>query len=434
MCASAVRIVGPLSLELLQRSIEGVIRRHEALRTRIVSISGSLYQQVEPITAYVLITIDLPDPPARARSEVSRLAQEFINARIDLAVGPLFEAKVWRLSDDEHVLVLLIDHIVSDGISTGIISREIWECYRQGTLGQPVSLPGIPVQFPDYAVWQAQTRLAWMERHAEYWRQHLRGARPTLIPVDKRLSDRTPAIGVIKHILFGEAITVALREAARRERALLSVLFLAVYAVAVSAWCKTEDLLVAFPSHGRHRPGLHNVVGYLAHVLPLRIRVEKAYMFRELLAQVKREIATAFEHRDFDRVPDLVPECTTDVIFNWQTTHSKQGPLDHYVLVECADQLSRSFKFDSGTEPEKPHATNQLRVLPFTARTVESAKFAPVIFDTPSDIHILVRFDPNVLAPATVEMFGRHLSIIAMETCEHPTLCIASLLDKIDMN
>lgn len=434
VCASAVRIVGPLSLALLRRSIEVVIRRHEALRTRIVLKNGSLYQQIEPVPVDVLSVIDLSDQ--HVRREVSRLAQEFIDTRIDLAVGPLFEAKVWRLSDNEHVLVLLIDHIVSDGVSNGILTREVWECYRQGMLGQqdPVSLPQIPVQFPDYAVWQAQTRLVWLEKHAEYWRQHLRGASPTVIPADQSLSDRKPTIGVIKHIPFGDELTAALREAARRERALLSIFVLTAYAVVLSAWCRREDLLVVFPSHGRHRSALRNVVGFLANVLLLRIQVKREHTFGELLAQVKREIAAAFEHRDFDRVPDLLPECTTEVSFNWQATHSKQGPLDHHVVLECADQLSRSFEFDSGTGVEKSHTTNQLRVLPFTARTLECEKFVPMIFDTPSDIHMTVRFDPSILAPVTIEKFGRSLLTIAKEICQHPTLCIASLLGKIDMN
>lgn len=431
LCATAVRIVGPLSLALLQKSIEIIIRRHEALRTRIVLKSGSPYQQIEPVAACVLSTIDLSDQPLHARREVSRLAQEFIDTPIDLAVGPLFEAKMWKLSDDEHVLVLLIDHMVSDGVSNGILTREIWECYRQGMLGESVSLPQISVQFPDYALWQAQTRLAWMEKHAEYWREHLRGAGPTVIPADRSPSDGKPAIGVTKHIPFGDELTVALRGAARRERALLSVFVLTAYAVVLSVWCTTEDLLVAFPFHGRHRPALRNVVGWVANTLLLRIHVKSAQMFGELLAQVKREIANALEHQDFDRLPDLLPKCATEVSFNWQATHSKQGPLDHHVMLECSDQLGRSFELGLGAEVKNAHATNQLRVLPFPARSPGSAKFVPVIFDTPAALHMTVTFDPNFLAPVTIEMFSRRLLIIAKEICQHRTTSIASLLGMI---
>jgi hypothetical protein len=434
MCASAVRIEGPLSLGLLEMSIETVIRRHEALHTHIVLKSGTPYQQIEPIPAHVLGTVDLSDQPPRARREVSRLAQEFIDTPIDLAVGPLFEAKVWKLSDDEHVLILLIDHMVSDGVSNGILTREVWECYRQGMLGHAVSLPEIPVQFPDYAVWQAQTCLAWMEKHAAYWRQHLLGASPTVIPADQSLLDTKSALGVTQHIPFGDELTVALREAARRERALLSVFVLTAYAVVLSAWCRTDDLLVVFPSHGRHRPVLRHVVGFVATMLILRIQVKREQQFGELLTQVKREVASALEHRDFDRVPDLLPEYMTEVSFNWQATHSKQGPLDHHVVLECAHPLHRALEFGSGVDAKKTHTKNQPTVLPFPARTPGAAKFVPVIFDTPSGIHMTVRFDPNVLAPGTIEKFGRSLLIIAKEICQHPLPPVASLLRQIDMH
>jgi hypothetical protein len=419
MCASAVRILGPLSLDLLQTSLEIVIRRHEALRTRIVLNDGGPYQQIEPVPPRVLSTIDLSDQPPHARGDVSRLVQESIDTPIDLAVGPLFEAKLWKLSDDEHVLILLIDHMVSDGVSNGILTREIWECYGRAMLGQPISLPQIPVQFADYAVWQAQTYPAWMEKHAEYWRQHLRGAGPTVIPADQSLLDGKSAGVLTKHIPFGDELTAALRGAARRERALLSVLVLSAYAVVLSAWCTTQDLLVAFPFHGRHRPALRNVVGFVTNTLLLRIHVEREQTFGELLAQVKREIASALEHRDFDRVPDFLPEYEAKGVgINWQTTHSRHGPLDHDVALEGVDQS---------------YTTNQLRVLAFPTRSPAYVRFVPLIFDTPSALHMTIAFDPKILAPLTIEKFGRSLLIVCKEICQHPMPCIESLLGKVDV-
>lgn len=435
MCAGAVRVMGPLNLDLLRTSIEFVTRRHEALRTRIVVKSDGPYQEIEPVPAHVLSVIDLSDQPSHAHRGLPRLAQEFICTPVELEIGPLFEGKIWRVSDDEHVLVLLIHHIISDGISTGIISREIWECYRQEVLAQPVSLPPLPVQFPDYAVWQAQTRIAWMQKHDAYWRQHLRGASPTVIPADKGLSDITPLTETIKNMQFGDELTAALREGARRERVLLSVFVLAAYAVVLSAWCKTEDLLVSFASHGRHRPALRNVVGFFAHMLPLRIKVNREQTFYGLLAHVKREVATALEHRDFDRVSDLLPECATKVGFNWQSTHSQQGALDHYVATECEYPVSRSFELDFDVKPERSPTTSQLRILPFHLQVPDYAThFIPVIFDTPSTLLMMIAFDPKILAPTTIERFCRNLCVIAKEICQVRTQCITSLLGKIDVD
>lgn len=435
MCASAVRIVGSLDLELLEMSIQSVIQRHEALRTRIVLRGDSPYQHVEPAPARILGLVDLSDQLPSAGREVSRLAQEFIDTPINLAAGPLVEAKVWRLSDNEHILILLIDHLVTDGVSNGIVTREIWECYRQGMLGQPVSIPQIPVQFPDYAVWQAATYSAWMEKHAEYWRQHLRGVGHTVIAADQNLPNEPIADGC-EPISFGDDLTAALRDAARRDRALLSVFVLTAYAVVLSAWCGTDDLLVMFASHGRHRPALRNVVGCVANTLQLRIHIKREQSFGELLSQVKREVASAFEHRDFERVQDLLPECTTQVGFNWQTTHSGVGALDYHVPLECAYPLNRSFDFDSCVERGSTATRNQLSLLPFRARSpgaeVGSVRLAPVIFDTPSALHMIIGFDSSSLASTTVEKFGQALLRIAKAVCEHPTPSIASLLEVID--
>lgn len=433
MCVTVVRVLGPLSLSLLQRSIEVVIGRHEALHTRIVMKGGTPYQQIEPTPPYVLSCIDLSDQQPRASSEASRLVQKFIDTPVDRVTAPPFEAKVWKLGDCEHVLVMLIDNLFSDGTSNGIISREVWECYRQGDLSQPdpAILPPVRLQFPDYAVWQAQTHLHWMEKHAEYWRQYLSGARPTAIPEDRCLSEEKPATGTTKHIPFGEELTVALRDTARRERSLLSVITLVAYAIVLSAWCKTGDLLVALASHGRHQQALRNTVGYVANYLLLRIKIKREQTLGELIAQVKHDMAAAFAHRDFDRLPDFLPEYTTEVVFNWQATHSKQGPLDHHVMFECADQLVCPSEAGLAAQIEKTHATNQIRILPFPARTPDLVKFGAVFFDTPSGIHMTVTFDPSILAPRTIDLFHRCLLMVAKEICQCPAPSIASLLAKV---
>jgi non-ribosomal peptide synthetase component F len=271
-----------------------------------------------------------------------------------------------------------------------------------------------------------------MEKHAEYWRQTLHGAVPTVIPADKHLSDAPPASGITTHIPFGEEVTVALREAARRECCLLSVFVLAAYAVVLSAWCGTEDLLVIFPSHGRHHAALRNVVGFVANMLLLRIKIKREQTFGDLLRQVKHVVAASLAHRDFDRLAEFLPEYTTEVAFNWQPTHSKTGALDHFVMLECADQLSASFELGVRSPAEQSEPATQLRVLPFPASTPGLVKFQPVLFDTPSGIHMTVMFDPNILAPATIETFARRLLSIARGVCRDSTTCLGSLLRNID--
>ena len=136
LCVSVVRVEQSLRPPILQRSIEVVMRRHDALRTRIVHNNGAPYQQIAPFVASAFSTIDLSDRQPHASGEVSRLVQEFVHASLDRTAGAPFEAKFWKLTEDEHVLVLLIDGLFSDGISNGIINREILECCRQRMLGE----------------------------------------------------------------------------------------------------------------------------------------------------------------------------------------------------------------------------------------------------------------------------------------------------------
>src|SRR6202000_2033096 len=118
-----------------------------------------------------------------------RLAQQFADEPIDLSVGPVFEAALLRISVREHVLILLLDHIVSDAASWGILSKEIWTSYSQAAHGQSSLLPNLSVQFPDYAVWQQRTHGAWLRKHEAYWRGHLSGAPRIRMPRDEGLPE-----------------------------------------------------------------------------------------------------------------------------------------------------------------------------------------------------------------------------------------------------
>jgi len=166
-------------------------------------------------------------------------------------------------------------------------------------------------------------------------------------------------------------------------------------------------------------------------MLFLRIRIDGEKTFAELLSDVKREIAAAFEHRDFDRVPDLFPLNETDISFNWQTTYSKGAPLDHHVMLECADHLPQPAPIPSPSPFGHSSEADQLRILPFPARSPYLRKFDPVFFDTATNVHMVVTYDPGILTPLTIELFCRCLLILVKEICQNSALQIAPLLERI---
>jgi hypothetical protein len=429
LCATAVRILGRFDPVLFKQSVDAVVRRHESLRSRFVSIDGVPHQEVAPGAHSFNIVELLQLDPATADQEVMRQAQDFIDRPIDLGVGPLFEVRLWKLRDDDHVLVMLIDHMISDGMSNGILTGEIWKSYEHVVRGEPLDLPALPVQFGDYAVWQERTRQSWMREHAEFWRRHLSDARPTGIPFQHHSSDGIQPVGLTAHIPFGEALTARLRKAAQGERSLLSIFILAAYAVVISSWSRQQDLLIAFPAHGRNQPVLRNMVGFVANVLHLRVPVLGHETLRDLLSRVRDEVAAALRHRDFDRVPDFIPECTTDVMFNWQTTHSIRGAVEHHTILEFAtalDTLHSSQRERADLQPEKP------QILPLPARTPSNLKFSPVIFDLPASLHMAVAYRPDLIALTTVRAVCRNLMFVAEQLAESPTQRVSSVLSELE--
>lgn len=431
VCASAVRILGKLDCTLLQRCIETVVRRHEALRTRIITVDGAPRQHIDAVCEYRLETIALPEfSSVDTEREVMRLAQVFLHEEIDLAVGPLFEARLWKLSGQEHVLILALDHMVGDGISYGILNREVWTLFRRGAQPPASALPPVPVQFADYAIWQHLTRDHWTRTNRQYWTERLAGAPRLQLPVDAGSCAQLAQSSVVaQHIPFGQALSAALRAVARREGTLLSLLILSIYVIVISRWSRQNDVVISYVSHGRdRRPELANTIGFIASLLFLRITTTATDSFRTLIHRVALEVSTALEHADFDRVPDFIPECGSEATFNWQSTHSARGPLDHHFVPEISSQLDFAPSWASARN-EPCHTTdNALSIRPFPAYCSDGAvKFAPIFYDTTSGIHLVVMYSPHLLSASALARFRCSLLSIAEYITENPSSRITEM-------
>ncbi len=432
MCAGAFRILGPLDCCLLQRSIEAVIQRHESLRTRFLLVDGVPTQHIDPRGPYELRIIDLSNLDD-AELEAGRLVQDFLEQRVDLSTECVFDGRVWKLSDHEHVLILLIDHMVSDGASNAILNREIWTLYKQAEQGLPLSLPALPLQFSDYAVWQQRTYKSWMERHAAYWKEHLADARPLEIPTDTQSEDTKFPVGATAYIPLNGNLSDQLREAARREGTLLPVLVLTAYVIVLSHWCREQDLLIPFISHGRHRrTELESMIGYIANTLYLRLRVSSEQTLRNLRIQAQRELSTALYHQDFDRMQDIVPNCVSDAVFNWQQTYQPKSALGESAVPQWASHLQKTRIGASEPSERRLSADDEMRMLPLAVPYPHTLKFSPVFFDTKPGIHMTVDYRPDLLASRTIERFGRNLALALGWLTERPLSRIDTVLRDLD--
>lgn len=393
LIVTSVHITGPLNTKLLSRTMESLIQRHESLRTRIVAIDGTPTQQIDDELSLPLQCIDLRrNSPKDARALARIKVQEFIQARTDVSVGPLFEGHLLRVCDDQHVMVLAIDHMVSDAASCEILNREIWSLYAQAERGDSASLPDVRVQFADYAVWQQGTATRWSEINEPYWRLHLLGAPATLLPRDHNLNHGTPTTATL-HYPLGKFCTERMREIATEERIRLSTVALALYVVVLSRWLNQRDILLTFVSHGRHRAELRGTVGLIADHLLLRVEIQHQDKFRDLLRRVDLELNSAYKHYDFGRAFTMFPECVTEVGFNW-LAGSKTDALGH-----------------------KYPACN-LKILPFPTRVPWPISFTVIFSETPCGIVATVGFRTDLFSKSTAERIGRQLQLLAEECGE----------------
>jgi hypothetical protein len=407
LCATSLRLRGPLDVRQLEKSIGAVVRRHEALRTRIAGTSETPKQLIDSPQPFELSVVDLsPSRPTMAEESARWIGAGFLSEEIDLGRGPLFDARLLRLSDLDHILILAADHMISDAVSHSIVTQEISKLYEAQAQDTECLLPAQTMQFPDLAVWQHRTQESWLRDHAPYWRDRLSGIPRITLPLDHRTAHgATVPQTATHHVPFGKSLTAALREVARSEQTLMPLVFLAAYLLVMSEWCQRRDLLVESLSHGRHgHPDLRGMVGCLAHSMHLRIEIRVGESTRDLLHRITAEFQAAFQHDASRVVGNLLTEVPTEVYFNWLPAHWIASRTDH------ARDLGGS-----------------LKVQAFPLGREWPVTFAPHFYDTSSGVVATIVYRRDLLESRTVERFGQQLRLVAAQLTQGVKMPVALL-------
>ncbi|PZQ08479.1 MAG: hypothetical protein DI564_18295, partial [Rhodanobacter denitrificans] len=245
--ATPLRLCGVLDVGSLAASLSELVRRHESLRTRFVTLDGAGVQVIDPACGFDLPVTDLSDLAPEAReAEAARLAQAEAEAPFDLARGPVFRARLLRLGAEEHVLLASMHHIVSDGWSLSVLTREVAALYEAFSRGEASSLPEPRVQYADYALWQRR----WLdgetlERQLGYWRERLSGAPAALdLPTDRPRPPVASFRGGTVPVALPASLTAALGDLARGQGATLFMVLMAGFAAVLSRWSGQTDLVL----------------------------------------------------------------------------------------------------------------------------------------------------------------------------------------------
>ena len=308
----ALRLAGPLDTDALERALAEVVRRHEVLRTRLVDDDGRPRQEIVPadLAGFQLEVDDLrsrPDAEAEARKTGEREAAR----SFDLSRPPLLRARLTRLADDQHLLLLVMHHAVSDGWSMGVLVREAAALYRAFAAGQPSPLPELPVQYADFAVWQR----AWLDgdelaRQLAHWKDALRDASPLELPTDRPRPARLSLRGKRLSFTLPAALRAELERVGQAEGATLFMTLLAGFTALLHRHSGQDDLCVGTPVAGRTRLETEPLIGFFVNTLVLRTDLTGQPSFRQLLARVRRAALAAYAHQDlpFEKlVGELAP-------------------------------------------------------------------------------------------------------------------------------
>jgi Condensation domain len=417
--AHAFRLKGGLNSQLLQKSLAEVIRRHGSLRTRIVTVGGVAIQQVDdPGTCHLDIApvADVSEMPVDIDGR--QLLERFAAAKLDLAAGPLVRVTLVELADRQHLLLLAFHRLIADCSSIDQVFRELWLLYGEFLHDRPPSLPTSPAQYVDYAAWQVEADPDWRTRHQAYWERRLAGATHLRWPVDKCVAAN--ACGSVGRMscLFGEALSVGLRELARSARTLSAAAMLAVYVAVLWRWCKQSDFVLPFKIAGRQSDH-KSVVGYFTHILYLRMELTGGETLSELLRYVGNEFFQALSHQDFGKMATQAPQLLAGAFFQWVTWRPDYASRLSVPPTTGIPELTveRTSCADLGGE---------LTAIPPGMVDVEVT-----FFDTPQGIHASGVYRADVFTSSTMSRFMDDLRAMAEQFVRNSQAPIATVADAL---
>ncbi|HYO16637.1 MAG TPA: non-ribosomal peptide synthase/polyketide synthase [Thermoanaerobaculia bacterium] len=351
----AVRLLGDLDVAAFRAALTKIARRHEALRTTFALRGGGPVQVISPQPALAIPLIDLGGLPG-SEAEALRLGTAEAARPFDLTAGPLLRCALLRLSAGEHVALLNMHHIVSDGWSMGVLVAELGALYAAFTQGRPSPLPNLPVQYPDFAIWQR----GWLagealEAQLAYWREALAGAPGVLeLPADRPRPAAQSFRGGSAAVALEAELSDRLVALGRERGVTLFMTLLAGFQAVLSWESGQRDLVVGTPVANRTRSEIEGLIGFFVNTLAVRGDLSGDPPFLELLGRVRERALSAYAHQDlpFEKlVEELQPERSLahsplfQVLFVLQ--NASAGPLELPGLRLAPVELdSGAAKFD----------------------------------------------------------------------------------------
>ncbi|BAY73763.1 amino acid adenylation domain-containing protein [Nostoc linckia NIES-25] len=349
----AFHIKGKLNITALHQSLNEILKRHESWRTTFRLVNGQPVQEITLDFTWDLPIINLEYLSNHDwESEVKQIVAKEATKPFNLAKGLLVRATLLRLNEQEHVLLVTMHHIITDGWSCGVFLRELSTLYAAFSTNQPSPLPELRIQYADFAIWQRdRIQGEFLATKLKYWKQQLSGELPALqLPTDRPRPSVTTFAGAKQYFTFSTTLTNALKQLSKREDATLFMTLLAAFNILLYRYTDQEDIIIGSPIANRNRAELEGMLGLFVNTLVLRNNLSGNPTFRELVYQVRQVTLDAYAHQDLPfemLVEELQPERDLsrnplyEVMFVLQNTPTN--------VQEVSGLTLRTLDFDSGT-------------------------------------------------------------------------------------
>lgn len=294
-----LKMSGKLNVKVLEQALQKIVQRHEVLRTNFQMVNNQPVQVIVPHLTLTLPVVNLqnfPDPWQELEKQATLLGRQ----PFDLAQDAVIRVRLWQLSEEEYVLLVLIHHIAGDGWSLGVFMRELSAHYQAINSGTSSLLPELSIQYADFAVWQRQWLTGQvLEHHLSYWQQQLADA-PLLLalPTDRPRPAVQTFCGAREYFQLDQNLTQQLKQLSQKAGTTLFMTLLAAFVVLLSRISNQTDIVIGSPIANRNRQEIESLIGFFVNILALRFDLSKAPNFEALLAQVREVTIEAYVHQD----------------------------------------------------------------------------------------------------------------------------------------
>nr|WP_179196112.1 non-ribosomal peptide synthase/polyketide synthase [Pseudomonas aeruginosa] len=344
---SALRLRGELDVEALSASLGAIVERHQSLRTVFVED-----EQLDGFRQQVLASVDVPVPVTLAgdddaQAQIRAFVESETQQPFDLRNGPLLRARLLRLAADDHVLTLTIHHVAADGWSMRVLVEELIALYGARRQGVEATLPDLPIQYADYAIWQRH----WLEagereRQLEYWMARLGGGQSVLeLPTDRQRPALPSYRGARHELQLPQALGRQLQALAQREGTTLFMLLLASFQALLHRYSGQDEIRVGVPVANRNRVETERLIGFFVNTQVLRADLDAQMPFLDLLQQTRVAALGAQSHQDlpFEQLVEaLQPErsLSHSPLFQAMYNHQNLGSAGRQSLAAQLPGLS----------------------------------------------------------------------------------------------